>query len=70
MARNRYIESVQTYNTTVRSFPGVLTAKVMGYQPKPNFSVENEAVIAKPPSVDFGGPGAAAAPAAAPAPAH
>lgn len=70
VARNRYIESVQTYNTTVRSFPGVLTAKIMGYQAKPNFTVENEAAISKPPSVDFGGPGATPAPAAAPAPAH
>ena len=54
VARNRYIESVQTYNTTVRSFPVNLTAKVFGYGVKPNFTVENEAAIAKPPTVDFG----------------
>jgi LemA protein len=54
VARNRYIESVQTYNTTIRSFPVNLTAKVFGYGVKPNFTVENEAVIAKPPTVDFG----------------
>jgi LemA protein len=29
---------------------------MFGYTVKPNFSVENEAVIAKPPSVDFGAP--------------
>jgi LemA protein len=54
VARNRYIESVQTYNTTVRSFPVNLTAKLFGYGVKPNFTVENEAAIARPPTVDFG----------------
>jgi LemA protein len=54
VARNRYIESVQTYNTTIRSFPVNLTAKVFGYAVKPNFTVENEAAISKPPTVDFG----------------
>jgi LemA protein len=53
VARNRYIESVQAYNTTIRSFPVNLTAKVFGYGVKPNFAVENEAAIAKPPAVDF-----------------
>jgi len=54
VARNRYIESVQAYNTLIRRFPVNLTAKMFGYDAKPNFSVENEAVISKPPSVDFG----------------
>jgi len=53
VARNRYIQAVQEYNVTVRSFPGNLTAMMFGYKPKPNFSVENEAAISKPPSVDF-----------------
>jgi LemA protein len=71
VARNRYIQAVQGYNITVRSFPGNLTAMVFGYKPKPNFSVENEAEISKPPTVDFGGtppggtPPGGAAPAAA-----
>ena len=65
VARNRYIQSVQAYNTTIRSFPGVLTAKMFGYKEKPNFGVENEAAVSKPPSVDFG-----AAPPPASAPAH
>jgi LemA protein len=64
VARNRYIQAVQNYNTSVRSFPGNLTAMMFGYKPKPNFAVENEAAISKPPTVDFGGP----APAPAPAP--
>jgi LemA protein len=78
VARNRYIQAVQNYNVTVRSFPGNLTAMILGYKPKPNFAVENEAAISKPPSVDFAAPAAtpaatpapATAPAPAPAPAH
>ncbi len=54
VARKRYIESVQAYNVTVRSFPSNLTAKVFGYQTKPNFSVENEKEISTAPKVDFG----------------
>ncbi len=53
VARNRYIESVQTYNGTIRKFPVNLTAKMFGYDVKPNFTVENEAEIAKPPTVEF-----------------
>ena len=53
VARNRYIKSVQDYNVTVRSFPSNLTAMVFGYKQKPNFAVENETQIAKPPSVGF-----------------
>ena len=53
VARNRYIKAVQEYNITVRSFPSNLTAMVLGYKTKPNFTVENEKEIAKPPSVDF-----------------
>jgi LemA protein len=55
VARKRYIDSVQEYNVTIRSFPSNLTAMVFKYQVKPNFTVENEAAIAKPPTVDFGG---------------
>ena len=53
VARNRYIKSVQEYNVTVRSFPSNLTAMFMGYKEKPNFAVENEKEISKPPSVNF-----------------
>jgi LemA protein len=60
VARNRYIQSVQEFNTTVRSFPDNLTAKMFGYKPKPNFQVENEAAISKPPSVEFAPPASAA----------
>ncbi|NCN69674.1 MAG: LemA family protein [Rhodoferax sp.] len=53
VARNRYIQSVQDYNVLARSFPSNLTAMVFSYAPKPNFSVQNEAVISAPPVVDF-----------------
>jgi LemA protein len=69
VARNRYIKAVQDYNVTVRSFPGNLTAMMFGYKPKPNFAVENEAVISKPPTVDFAAPAPAPTPAPPPAPA-
>jgi LemA protein len=59
VARNRYIQAVQDFNVTVRRFPSNLTAMVFGYDVKPNFTVENEAEIARPPSVDFGASGAA-----------
>jgi LemA protein len=53
VARNRYIESVQTFNGTVRRFPVNLTAMIFGYETKPNFTVENEAEISRPPTVEF-----------------
>ncbi len=53
VARKRYIDAVQNYNVTVRSFPTNLTAKLFGHEEKQNFSVENEAEISKPPAVDF-----------------
>lgn len=54
VARNRYIQAVQQYNVLARSFPTNLTAMVFKYEPKPNFTVQNEAQISTPPQVDFG----------------
>ena len=53
VARQRYIKSVQDYNVLARSFPTNLTAKAMGYQVKPNFTVENEKGISTAPAVKF-----------------
>jgi LemA protein len=61
VARNRYIQAVQEYNVLARSFPTNLTAMVFKYQPKPSFTVQNEAQISAPPKVDFGAPAAAPA---------
>lgn len=69
VARNRYIKTVQEFNTTVRSFPTNLTAMLFKMDIKPNFSVENEKAISAPPTVDFSKPAPAPVPAPAPAPA-
>ncbi|HMD58424.1 MAG TPA: LemA family protein [Steroidobacteraceae bacterium] len=53
VARNRYIQAVQDYNTLIRTFPNNLTAMIFKYQVKPNFTVDNEAAISKPPAVQF-----------------
>ena len=53
VARNRFIQAVQDYNVLARSFPSNLTAMVFSYSVKPNFSVQNEAQISAPPTVDF-----------------
>jgi len=63
VARNRYVQQVQAYNSMIRTFPNNLTAKMFGYKVKPNFSVENEQAISTAPKVDFGS--APAAPASA-----
>src|SRR5437764_12576138 len=69
VARNRYIKSVQEFNSTVRSFPTNLTAMMFKMDVKPNFTVENEAAISTPPKVDFNKAApTTAAPGAAPAP--
>ena len=65
VARGRYIQLVQDYNTYIRSFPQLITAKIFGYDTKPNFTVENEAQISQPPAVKFGNQPPAPAPAPA-----
>jgi LemA protein len=54
VARQRFIKSTQEFNTSVRQFPTNLTAMMFGFKPKPQFTVEDEKAIAKPPTVDFG----------------
>ena len=43
VARNRYITTVQDFNSYSRQFPQVMTAKVIGMDTKPNFSAEQGA---------------------------
>ena len=69
VARNRFIQTVQDFNVTVRKFPTNLTAMIFGYKVKPNFTVADEAAISKPPTVDFNTT-PAPAPEPAPAPAN
>ncbi|MBP7915432.1 MAG: LemA family protein [Vitreoscilla sp.] len=61
VARNKYIQTVQSYNVLTRSFPTNLTAMIFSYQVKPSFTVENEKAISAPPSVSFDKPAAPAA---------
>jgi LemA protein len=67
VARNRYIKSVQEYNISVRTFPNNLTAMVMGWKTKANFTVDDEKAISAPPAIKFDKPTTPAP--AAPAPA-
>jgi LemA protein len=60
VARGRFIEAVQDYNTYIRQFPQNLTAMAFGHKEKPNFTVENERQIQEAPTVDFGTAPAAA----------
>lgn len=60
VARNRYIRAVQQYNLVVRQFPSNLTAMLFGFKEKPQFAVDDEKAISKPPKVDFGKPAPAA----------
>lgn len=54
VARTRYIDAVQGYNVTVRSFPTNLTAMIFGHDVKATFTVANEQQISTAPVVDFG----------------
>ena len=51
VARNRYISTVQDFNSYARQFPQVMTAKVIGMDTKPNFSAEQSEK--KAPTVSF-----------------
>jgi LemA protein len=68
VARNKYIKTVQDYNVLARQFPTNLTAMLFNYPVKPSFTVQNEAAISAPPTVDFNKPAAPAVP-VSPAPA-
>lgn len=61
VARNRYIKAVQEYNISVRTFPNNLTAMVMGWKAKANFTVDDEKAISSAPKIDFNTPKPAAA---------
>lgn len=54
VARKRYIDRVAAYNKMVRFFPTNLTAKfLLHLEERPNFTVADENVVAKPPEVKF-----------------
>ena len=41
VARNRYIDSIREYNTTIRRVPYLFVAKIFGYAPLQQFSVDD-----------------------------
>lgn len=54
VARGRYIQTVQSFNSYVRKLPTKWVADIIGQQPKQQFTVENEQQISNAPSVNFG----------------
>jgi LemA protein len=64
VARNDYNQAVNQYNSLIRTFPTVITAKVTGAQPRKYFTATAGAEA--PPTVDFSRPATPAAPAAPP----
>ncbi len=63
VARTDYNGAVQTYNTTIRTFPTAITAKVTGAKPREYFQVTDPAALGAP-KVDFGGTASGVAPSA------
>lgn len=53
--RMRFNEAVQDYNSTVKRFPTVLFAGIMGFQPKPYFQAVEGSEKPPPVKFDFGG---------------
>ena len=53
VARTRYNGAVETYNATIAKFPGLITAKLFKFAPKPFF--ESAPGAKEAPKVEFGG---------------
>ncbi|ADG83269.1 LemA family protein [Thermincola ferriacetica] len=53
VARRDYNQAVQEYNTSIKRFPTVIFARMMGFTEKPYFQAQPQAENA--PKVDFGG---------------
>ena len=51
----------QAYNTARLRFPTNLFASLFGFKEKPQFTVDDEKAVSKPPAVDFSTPKAAPA---------
>src|SRR5262245_53904210 len=61
--RRDFNTAVQSYNTAVKTFPTVLIAGMMGFQPKPYFTATPGAEKPPPVQFNFGQPGATSPPA-------
>jgi LemA protein len=64
--RGNFNNTVQSYNTAVRSFPTVFFAGMFGFHPRPFFNAQPGAEKAPEVKFDFGNSSAAPAPAATP----
>lgn len=53
VARNRYIEGVNTQNAIIRVFPGNVVAGFFNLHPRAQFTVENAAAISTAPKIEF-----------------
>ncbi len=60
--RGRFNQAVQAYDTAVKSFPAVLYAGMLGFQPKPYFTATPGAETAPKVQFDFGKPAPSATP--------
>ena len=49
--RSRYTDAVNAYNKKIRKFPALITAKIFGFDAKPQFNAEASA--AQAPTVEF-----------------
>ncbi len=49
--RSRYTDAVNAYNKKIRKFPALITAKIFGFDAKPQFKAE--ASVAQAPTVEF-----------------
>ena len=57
VARTDYNDAVRQYNTTIRTFPTALTAKLTGAKQRKYFEVTDPAIkTGPPPTVDFSKP--------------
>jgi LemA protein len=53
VARGNYVKAIQEYNTLIRRFPTLVTAKVFGYQQKPQLLLEEAQSLQTAPKVEF-----------------
>jgi len=61
VARRDFNTAIQSYNTAVKQFPGVVLAGMFGFQAKPYFEAQAGAETAPKVNFDFGAPPAATA---------
>lgn len=56
VARERYVTAVQAWNQAIRQFPELIMARVLGYQPKPQYGLDKADRVQQDPEVRFDQP--------------